>query len=853
MLEKLQEYLKTEYAQNIINEQDFFFQKGQDALNKWLTYPVDEALEKELLELASDYEGIQKRATTNTQINDILKLLFEITSYCDTKAKDKNLYNQYNDKRTLAMAYVRMNHWVEKLILFKFNKDLVPSGSLLNAFNYLLDPDNNATILSENHREMISKKVLGKDYNPTNFIEELKEYFSEFGLTTVNPNNYTYLLSCIIYFIKKDWLDDIIGLMASDNTDWKDDLINDMGEDNYAVLWNSRTPTGRNDTIKMLRNKINNGEFFKLFYSVHGSVQYVAEIIDFVVNESQYKDKKWGTNFNKIAWIKNNYNEYADKNKSASIVFLARKFNKIKPIATSEFEIYKHYSYPVQDNLTPIVSEPDMTIIPPTITPPTSSSNMDNNNSFPLNNILYGPPGTGKTFQLQQIIEEWDLKEKAGSTKDYSEFVKDYTWWKIIALALLETGKVRVPDLANHPLIIAKLGSSNLKSLKTRLWSSLQHHCVDNCKNVKLAKRIGEKVFYKEDNSDWRLDDAKTFQLEYEALIEVYSDFNTSGITKSKDYTFTTCHQSLTYEDFIEGIKPDLNKINDDEEQGKEVVYEIRKGIFYNACEKAVQKAGFINLKDCLDKTKEERKELFDKAIEEGKIHVIFLDEINRCNVSSVFGELITLIEEDKRLGKENEITDITLPYSQDDFGVPANLFIIGTMNTADRSVEALDTALRRRFSFEEMPPLYDLKELDYSISDYKAADILKTINTRIEKLLDKDHVIGHSYFLNKNNESIVESFYKNIIPLLQEYFFGDYGKIGLILGKGFIKLKEYEKETAVFADFDTDTANDFDDRNVYEIIDYRKVKDYKLTVNKTVLDMNFEEAIQVLMNKKFE
>ena len=489
-----------------------------------------------------------------------------------------------------------------------------------------------------------------------------------------------------------------------------------------------------------------------------------------------------------------------------------------------------------------------------TITKETTIKNMNPSKKInsPLNKILFGPPGTGKTFQLQQIIEEWDLKEKAGSAKDYSEFVKDYTWWKIIALALLETGKVRVPDLANHPLIIAKLGSSNLKSLKTRLWSSLQHHCVDNCKNVKLAKRIGEKVFYKEDNSDWRLDDAKTFQLEYEALIEVYSDFNTSGITKSKDYTFTTCHQSLTYEDFIEGIKPDLNKINDDEEQGKEVVYEIRKGIFYNACEKAVQKAGFINLKDCLDKTKEERKELFDKAIEDGKIHVIFLDEINRCNVSSVFGELITLIEEDKRLGKENEIADITLPYSQDDFGVPANLFIIGTMNTADRSVEALDTALRRRFSFEEMPPLYDLKELDYSISDYKAADILKTINTRIEKLLDKDHVIGHSYFLNKNNESIVESFYKNIIPLLQEYFFGDYGKIGLILGKGFIKLKEYEKETAVFADFDTDTANDFDDRNVYEIIDYRKVKDYKLTVNKTVLDMNFEEAIQVLMNKKF-
>ena len=139
--------------------------------------------------------------------------------------------------------------------------------------------------------------------------------------------------------------------------------------------------------------------------------------------------------------------------------------------------------------------------------------------------------------------------------------------------------------------------------------------------------------------------------------------------------------------------------------------------------------------------------------------------------MSQIFGELITLIEEDKRLGKD-EALEVTLPYSKEKFGVPPNLYIIGTMNTADRSVEALDTALRRRFCFEEMPPLYELDGLKYKVSEYDASDILKTINTRIEKLIDKDHTIGHSYFLNENNESIVEAFYKNIIPLLQEYFF---------------------------------------------------------------------------------
>ena len=454
-----------------------------------------------------------------------------------------------------------------------------------------------------------------------------------------------------------------------------------------------------------------------------------------------------------------------------------------------------------------------------------------------INQILYGPPGTGKTYKLQQIIEEWDLKKKTSSTEDYSEFVKDYTWWKIIALALLDLEKVTVPELAKHPLIIAKLGSSNIKSLKTRLWSSLQHHCVDDCVNVKLAKRIGEKIFYKEVNSEWRLDSSVAFQLEFMPLVDAYEEFKTSENIKSKDYTFTTCHQSLTYEDFIEGIKPDLNKKNDDDEQSNEVVYEIRKGIFYNACEKAVQKAGFINLKDCLDKTKEERKELFDKAIEEGKIHVIFLDEINRCNVSSVFGELITLIEEDKRLGKENEIADITLPYSQDDFGVPPNLYIIGTMNTADRSVEALDTALRRRFSFEEMSPKYDLKELQGQVYGFVLYEILATLNKRIVRLLNNDHAIGHSYFLKKNEDTIIESFYKNIIPLLQEYFFGDYGKMMLVLGDGFVTYNEWKDEQKFFASYN-DSKNDYDVKDLYFIQDYSNNK------------QGFAEALKKLMNK---
>lgn len=224
----------------------------------------------------------------------------------------------------------------------------------------------------------------------------------------------------------------------------------------------------------------------------------------------------------------------------------------------------------------------------------------------------------------------------------------------------------------------------------------------------------------------------------------------------------------------------------------------------------------------------------------EPKKYVLIIDEINRGNVSQIFGELITLIEQDKRIN-QNESLEITLPYSKQKFGVPDNLYIIGTMNTADRSVEALDTALRRRFSFEEMPPKYDLAELQNSVYGFQSFEIVEVINRRIEKLLDRDHAIGHSYFLNKDEDSLIETFYRCVIPLLQEYFFGDYEKMGLILGKGFVQLDKSTDATDVFADFDTESAQDYMDKSIYRIVDH---KDNPVA---------FSIALSQLMNKKVE
>ena len=209
------------------------------------------------------------------------------------------------------------------------------------------------------------------------------------------------------------------------------------------------------------------------------------------------------------------------------------------------------------------------------------------------------------------------------------------------------------------------------------------------------------------------------------------------------------------------------------------------------------------------------------------KNFVLIIDEINRGNVSSIFGELITLIEKDKRQGMDEELT-VILPYSKTELTVPQNLFIIGTMNTADRSVEALDTALRRRFSFREMPPnpklIANTGKLNKSngiVENIDLVQILTVINDRIEKLIDKDHKIGHSYFLGVESESDLRNIFKDkVIPLLGEYFFGDFGKISLVLGSSFIS--KTTKENISFAsshEYDPSMAEDLLEKSVYEFL----------------------------------
>ena len=227
-------------------------------------------------------------------------------------------------------------------------------------------------------------------------------------------------------------------------------------------------------------------------------------------------------------------------------------------------------------------------------------------------------------------------------------------------------------------------------------------------------------------------------------------------LREGKQVEFVTFHQSYAYEDFIEGIRPKL--------KGDELRYELRDGIFKGIAQRASQNPS--------------------------KRYVLIIDEINRGNIAKIFGELITLIEPSKRKGQEDE-AEATLPYSQERFSVPSNLYLVGTMNTADRGIALLDTALRRRFKFVERMP--DTTHLAEDVEGVNCRRLLESINGRIVELLDRDHQIGHTYLMGvRTLEDLAHAFRDQIVPLLQEYFYDDWEKLRRVLNdNGFIESRK--------------------------------------------------------------
>jgi hypothetical protein len=434
--------------------------------------------------------------------------------------------------------------------------------------------------------------------------------------------------------------------------------------------------------------------------------------------------------------------------------------------------------------------------------------------AVPMNLILYGPPGTGKTYRLvneyfpQFTRAAQDVRELDRT----AEVAGELTWFECIAVALhLLGGRAKVAEIVAHPVMKAKHALVPHATPREIVWGTMGQHTVKSSVTVKMRRRLGELIFDKEADGTWKI--VEPLPDEVAGAVKRLKAHTSTAETK--DYTFITFHQAYAYEDFIEGIRPRLSAGAETEETG--VTYELADGVFKAAARAAVRLAGFAGTLD----------EFCNLAPDERRRHLagappyaLFIDEINRGNVARILGELITLLEPDKRLGAEHELI-VTLPYSRSRFGVPCNLHLIGTMNTADRSVEALDAALRRRFEFEELAP--DPEAINVLVEDQiDTALLLRTMNRRIEKLLDRDHMVGHAFFEPLREDASLETlkrvFRTSVLPLLQEYFFGDWGKIGLVLGKDFV-IRRPSKGFG-FADFDHEERELLEERATFELAD---------------------------------
>lgn len=435
--------------------------------------------------------------------------------------------------------------------------------------------------------------------------------------------------------------------------------------------------------------------------------------------------------------------------------------------------------------------------------------------TVPKNLIFYGPPGTGKTWKLNQLKKQYSDEKTLNRKTWLIQELSEASWFDVIFATLYNLGeKGKVKEISEHEYVRIKAESlGRRKNIKQTIWSTLQSHTPEDSETVKYKNR-GKypAVFDKDKNSVWSL--AHSWKEECREQIELVEKWKNGPTQESVDqrFEFITFHQAYGYEDFIEGIRP----VQDEETEN--VKYEVVDGVFKRICRRA--------------------------KTDPGQRYAIFIDEINRGNIASIFGELITLLETDKRVvyGDNGPVESgmiLTLPYSGEKFGVPANLDVYGTMNTADRSIALLDTALRRRFQFEELMP--DSGVIEGSSGNGKIKDdnggeidlrkLLETINSRIRFLLSRDMTIGHSYFINVRDFTELKNvLLSRVIPLLQEYFYDDWHRIQLIFRDVGANREKIEPQIIQHVEIKEEEIIGFDHDDFEDLTEYSVIPENKIT-----------------------
>ena len=430
-----------------------------------------------------------------------------------------------------------------------------------------------------------------------------------------------------------------------------------------------------------------------------------------------------------------------------------------------------------------------------------------------LNQILFGPPGTGKTFNTinkaieiieNRVLSSEELKpenretlktkfeeyKKAGQI-EFVTFHQSYGYEEFVeGIKAIPVGKEGNED-----------GIEMIYTISDGIFKKLSKKSLEEFLTSNISSNINKKRF---------ILNAKSLNIQAELIQDDEDNFRVlKGSKMRKGYA--TSFEQYNYFKLRKEVEENARLKEESEFFIFEEDYSFQSLSAASSVILGRMSNGTIDWKEVFENiTINENQDI--------KNYILIIDEINRGNISKIFGELITLIEPSKRIGAEEEIK-VKLPYSNDDFGVPQNLYILGTMNTADRSIALMDTALRRRFEFIEMLP--DLEALkDIKVESIEISKLLEKINQRVEYLYDRDHTIGHAYFMSlKDNATIdeLEKIFKNkIIPLLQEYFYDDWEKILMVLGNGFIEKNSIKDD--IF-DYKVDEYLE-DEKSVYKIKD---------------------------------
>ncbi len=442
-----------------------------------------------------------------------------------------------------------------------------------------------------------------------------------------------------------------------------------------------------------------------------------------------------------------------------------------------------------------------------------------------LNKILYGPPGTGKTYHsinyAVSIVEKKPVEiicneERSVVKRRFENYIKEgqiafSTFHQSLGYEDFIEGIKPVEPASEEEQLSYAVDDGIFKQMCVNAsFSFIQDEITKETENALDFSNAYEEYINSVSEQLLKGEEVKLQTISGGlVLVESITQKNNikiKHVNGTRDYTVSKDRLGRLAKAF-----PDLNQLTNINDQFRSEIGGSNSSAYWAVLNAVRQRsAHYINktqtkIKSDKEYSYDDKKRIIetlkndDFKKENPKQYVLIIDEINRGNVSQVFGEIITLMEDDKRLGADEALKAI-LPYSKENFGVPCNLHIIGTMNTADRSVEALDTALRRRFAFINLEP--EPGKLKISDDGINLADMLSTINNRLSILKDYDHTIGHAWLWNvKNVNQLKEVFKVRVLPLLKEYFYNDYEKLGLVLGDAFFE-PHVQVNSNVFAVF---------------------------------------------------